>query len=123
MATPPAMSAEQIAEAALLYTEHEWPVPDIAEHFDVGVTTVRRKLLEAGVELRPTGPAPVLRIKQCTKCLQFLPVGMFSWCGSGDNRRLQSHCTDCTNHRDKTPEWNTNPAPLTAAVNTWSRLQ
>lgn len=119
--TPPAMTPEQISEAALLYTDHEWTAVDIAEHFDLDPRVVRRALVNAGVALRPQSAAPVLRIKQCTRCLHFLPVGLFSWSGTADKRRLQSQCIDCTNQRES-DRWTVDVQPLAAALGNW-RMQ
>lgn len=112
------LSPEQMQEAALLYTEHEWPTSDIAEHFGVCKGSVANALLKVGVALRPKHQTPpVLRVKQCAACLHFLPVGMFS--GSDAKRtKLASWCMSCTNN-PRTKPWQTDPAPLTQALNHW----
>lgn len=122
MALPFLTDPAQIAEAVLLYTEHEWTLADIAEHFEVGNTTVKRRLVEAGVTLRPahTLDDTALKIKQCSHCLHFLPVGLFSF-RDPSKRRRASWCMDCTlacaNNTDT--QWNPDPQPLAAAINTW----
>lgn len=121
MPTPPAMTPEQVSEATLLYTEHEWTATEIAEHLEKDPRVVRRALVGAGVALRPQAAAPVLRIKQCTRCLHFLPVGLFSWSGTSENRRIQSWCTDCTNTQ-REPALTYEPGPLADAMHTW-RMQ
>lgn len=121
MPMPPALSAAQADEAVLLYTEHEWPTPDIAEHFGVSANAARHALNERGVGMRPKGnQAPPLKVKQCTHCLHFLPMGMFAFLNA-EKRNRASWCTPCTAHPTPAP-WRTDPQPLTQAVGTW-RLQ
>lgn len=117
--TPAALSPQQDEEAALLYTACEWPVSDIAEHFGVSNTAVLSALHRQGVEMRPTNQAgPTLRVKQCAKCLHFLPAAHFSWSGTKAKRKLQAWCNGCTAH-PKPAAWITNPAPLAQAMNHW----
>lgn len=125
MPMPPVFTdPAQIEEATLLYTEHEWTLADIAEHFDIGVTTVKRRLVEAGVALRPahTLDDSALKVKQCSHCLHFLPVGLFSFRDAAKRRRA-SWCLDCTQASvGNEPPMQVNPQPLAAVINTW-RLQ
>lgn len=120
MPTPLALTERQTEEAALLYTEHEWPTSDIAEHFGISKTAVKNALVRAGVALRPTHQAAVtLRMRQCPACLRFLPSALFS--GRNSTRaRLASWCIECTaNPREK--PWTANPAPLAQAIQGWKQ--
>ena len=113
------LTPEQKDEAAMLYTEHEWSIYDLAEHFECSRPTVASALLKAGVALRPSHQAqPALRMKQCTNCLHFLPVGLFSWVGRSDKRRIASWCNACTAHPKPAP-WRVDPQPLADALGTW----
>lgn len=116
----PALSPAQMDEAALLYDEHGWSAADIAEHFDVSENAVRTALRVRGIEMRPKGTATQpLRVKQCPRCLHFLPLWMFS--GRDASRALlSSWCVDCTN-AGPTPKLIINPQPLATAVQQWSR--
>lgn len=116
----PALSPEQMDEAALLYSEHGWSAADIADHFDVSENAARTALRLRGVEMRPKGTATQpLRVKQCPRCLHFLPLGMFS--GRDASREtLASWCMDCTAHpADPRPIFN--PQPLAQVCQQWSR--
>lgn len=109
------LTEAQKAEAKVLHVEHRWPTADIGDHFGVSYRTINRALLGMGVT--PTHSQPVLRMKQCSCCLRFLPMGLF---GFKDTTRTGRHswCNSCTNHPKPAP-WQTNPAPLTQALSTW----
>lgn len=116
------LTAEQWDEAVLLYTEHEWDTVELSEHFGITRQAMARGLVRRGVAMRAsTQAAPQLRIKQCTRCLHFLPVGLFSWSGTANKRRLQSQCIDCTNQRES-DRWTVDVQPLAAALGNW-RMQ
>lgn len=116
--TPPALSPEQREEAAMLYTACGWTTGDIAEHFEVSSSAVLGALRANNVAVRPVNyRGPELKVKQCPRCLHFLPLLAFH--GRGANReRLAAWCMDCTRH-PRTDNLILNPAPLAQALNAW----
>lgn len=121
MPAVPALTPAQTEEAAQLYAFHDWPASDIAEHFGVSKTAVQNALVRAGSRLRAAEPEKAIRVKQCAKCLHFLPVGAFYLGGPPHRRRLESWCNDCKNHPLPKP-WDANPAPLAQALTNWRPL-
>lgn len=114
------LKPEQMDEAALLYSEHGWSAADIGEHFGVSANAVRTALRVREVEMRPKGnTTPALRVKQCARCLHFLPLSLFS--GRDASREtVASWCMSCT-AQPAEPRLNFNPQPLATAVQHWSR--
>lgn len=117
---PPALSPAQMDEAALLYDEHGWSAADIGEHFGVSENAARTALRVRGIEMRPKGNAtPPLRVKQCARCLHFLPLSLFS--GRDASREtLASWCMSCT-AQPADPQPIFNPQPLAQVCQQWSR--
>lgn len=117
---PLALKPEQMDEAAMLYSEHGWSAADIGEHFGVSENAARTALRVREVDMRPKGnAAPTLRVKQCARCLHFLPLALFS--GRDATRgKLASWCMSCT-AQPADPQMNFNPKPLAQVCQQWSR--